>query len=297
MGFLSQTGVSFDPLATLSLSGTFSAGTWYDTVIQRPSLNQGIYIITVYFDTANAGASQYSCRSATVPFHWHAGGSNTTTAVTINNQQGFMGHAPNSFGQWDSAMELRIKHNYSNVNSGNQVLQIKFTNTMTLTGASSRNVTLYFRQFSQELMMQVYVLYKNSDNSVVSFLPDDLEQSDFDVHLNHHVGCSLTTNTIESPEYTEDDLSTALLPHHVSITDGVATVLTGAALEAANEAQEALFELNDLRNERNKRIAETDWWANSDLTMTAEQTAYRQALRDITDTYTSLEDVVWPTKP
>ncbi len=145
--------------------------------------------------------------------------------------------------------------------------------------------------------MQVYVLYKNSDNSVVSFLPDDLEQSDFDVHLNHHVGCSLTTNTIESPEYTEDDPSTALMPHHVSITDGVATVLTGAALVAANEAQEALFELNDLRNERNKRIAETDWWANSDLTMTSEQTAYRQALRDITDTYTSLEDVVWPTKP
>jgi hypothetical protein len=52
-----------------------------------------------------------------------------------------------------------------------------------------------------------------------------------------------------------------------------------------------------LRNERNRRLAETDWWASSDLTMTAEQTAYRQALRDITQTYTSLEDVVWPTKP
>lgn len=53
----------------------------------------------------------------------------------------------------------------------------------------------------------------------------------------------------------------------------------------------------NLRAERNRRLEETDWWANSDLTMTAEQTAYRQALRDITDTYTSLEDVVWPTKP
>jgi hypothetical protein len=30
---------------------------------------------------------------------------------------------------------------------------------------------------------------------------------------------------------------------------------------------------------------------------TDDQIAYRQALRDITDTYTSLEDVVWPTKP
>ena len=55
--------------------------------------------------------------------------------------------------------------------------------------------------------------------------------------------------------------------------------------------------LKALREERNRLIAETDWWALSDQTMTAEQTAYRQALRDITDTYTSLDDVVWPTKP
>jgi len=52
-----------------------------------------------------------------------------------------------------------------------------------------------------------------------------------------------------------------------------------------------------LRTERDRRIAQTDWWASSDLTMTAEQTAYRQALRDITETYSSLDDVVWPTKP
>jgi len=52
-----------------------------------------------------------------------------------------------------------------------------------------------------------------------------------------------------------------------------------------------------LRAERDKLIAATDWWASSDLTMSAERTAYRQALRDITDTATSLDDVVWPTKP
>jgi len=52
-----------------------------------------------------------------------------------------------------------------------------------------------------------------------------------------------------------------------------------------------------LREKRNKLLAETDWWASSDLIMTAEQTAYRQALRDITNTYTSLDDVVWPEKP
>lgn len=53
------------------------------------------------------------------------------------------------------------------------------------------------------------------------------------------------------------------------------------------------------RRERDRKIAETDWWASSDLTMTAEQTAYRQALRDITthDNWPYLEDGDWPTKP
>jgi hypothetical protein len=52
-----------------------------------------------------------------------------------------------------------------------------------------------------------------------------------------------------------------------------------------------------LREERDRLIAATDWWASSDLTMTSAQTTYRQALRDITKSATSLDDVTWPTKP
>lgn len=55
--------------------------------------------------------------------------------------------------------------------------------------------------------------------------------------------------------------------------------------------------LEVLKDARNLLLAETDWWASSDLTMTDAQKKYRQALRDITDTYSSLDDVVWPTKP
>ena len=65
----------------------------------------------------------------------------------------------------------------------------------------------------------------------------------------------------------------------------------------ANQPPSAEVLLEDLRDERNARLLETDWWASSDLTMTSEQTAYRQALRDITDNYSSLDDVVWPEKP
>lgn len=79
--------------------------------------------------------------------------------------------------------------------------------------------------------------------------------------------------------------------------DDSITQPTADAINAKLAELVAAEPLNALRLERNKRIAETDWWASSDLTMTAEQTAYRQALRDITSTYTSLDDVVWPVKP
>ena len=55
-----------------------------------------------------------------------------------------------------------------------------------------------------------------------------------------------------------------------------------------------------LRNKRNKLLAETDWWGASDNTMSAEQTQYRQELRDITNGLTTVEEVnavEFPTKP
>jgi len=53
-----------------------------------------------------------------------------------------------------------------------------------------------------------------------------------------------------------------------------------------------------LRQERNKRLAETDHWMFSDTAdVTQGQLDYRQALRDVTISYNSLDNVVWPTKP
>jgi len=61
-----------------------------------------------------------------------------------------------------------------------------------------------------------------------------------------------------------------------------------------------------LRVERDRLIAETDWWVLPDRTPTSEQLAYRQALRDLPSTATPVLDpttrlaisgVTWPTKP
>jgi|TARA_B110000259_G_C14004267_1_gene397421 hypothetical protein len=48
---------------------------------------------------------------------------------------------------------------------------------------------------------------------------------------------------------------------------------------------------------RDKLIQETDAWALSDRTMSDAQTAYRQALRDITGQAGFPTDITWPSKP
>jgi hypothetical protein len=58
--------------------------------------------------------------------------------------------------------------------------------------------------------------------------------------------------------------------------------------------------MTDLRFKRNNLLSQTDYLALSDQTMTAEMTAYRQALRDITNGLTTVADVeavVFPEKP
>mgnify|MGYP000751677525 CR=1 FL=1 len=59
--------------------------------------------------------------------------------------------------------------------------------------------------------------------------------------------------------------------------------------------------LNDLRLVRDAKLAETDWTQGADSPLTdskkTEWATYRQSLRDITDSATSLDDVTWPEKP
>ena len=79
--------------------------------------------------------------------------------------------------------------------------------------------------------------------------------------------------------------------------DGVTT--TKAEHEAVYQAELDERVSKSIRTKRDKLLAETDWWASSDLTMTADQTAYRQALRDITEhsNFPYLNEEDWPVHP
>ena len=64
------------------------------------------------------------------------------------------------------------------------------------------------------------------------------------------------------------------------------------------EETNALLEITN-RNIRNQLLQETDWTANSDVTMSAKMKTYRKSLRDLPThkNWPNLKSTDWPTKP
>jgi len=79
--------------------------------------------------------------------------------------------------------------------------------------------------------------------------------------------------------------------------DGVTT--TKAEHEAAYQATLDAKAAEAVRKQRDDLISATDYFALTDVTMDADMTSYRQALRDITDhvNFPYLEEADWPVKP
>ena len=72
------------------------------------------------------------------------------------------------------------------------------------------------------------------------------------------------------------------------------------AADSANRA------MSNLRYARTEKLKETDFYGNSDVTMSSDMTTYRQALRDLPSNYRTsdssalaedLSNLDWPTKP
>ena len=81
--------------------------------------------------------------------------------------------------------------------------------------------------------------------------------------------------------------------------DGNEVTTTKAEHEAAYQATLDAKTAKANRTKRDGLLSNTDWMALSDVTMSAEMTTYRQALRDITAhaNWPNLADADWPTKP
>ena len=86
--------------------------------------------------------------------------------------------------------------------------------------------------------------------------------------------------------------------------DSIQTEPTEAEIQAKIAELTAAEPLRQLRQQRNQLLQQTDWMANSDVTMSEEWRVYRQALRDLPNTQTpsldengQLTNITWPEKP
>jgi len=89
-----------------------------------------------------------------------------------------------------------------------------------------------------------------------------------------------------------------LNPSVVKVIDGVPYDKDDKEVTYDSDAVDTELNIQEVRMIRNTKLAETDWMSLPDApTMSDAWKKYRQELRDITNTYKSLEDVKWPTKP
>ncbi len=77
--------------------------------------------------------------------------------------------------------------------------------------------------------------------------------------------------------------------------DGVTT--TKAEHETAYQAELDAAAATTARTTRDSKLAESDWMGLSDVTMSADWTTYRQALRDVPAQESFPNDITWPTEP
>ena len=103
----------------------------------------------------------------------------------------------------------------------------------------------------------------------------------------------LKINTKAEVSVSDNDIDTI-------VWENGTTPISKTDIEAQLPTVELEIALEDLRAKRNKLLADTDYLALSDNTLSSDMTTYRTALRDLTnglDTVDKVNNVTYPTKP
>jgi hypothetical protein len=99
--------------------------------------------------------------------------------------------------------------------------------------------------------------------------------------------------------------------YNITWSDSKVSAVTGQDIDGNDIVIQTHFSGNDsdknarlladkwtaVRRDRDNRLSQTDYLALSDGTLTADMTAYREALRDVPEDNADVESITWPTKP
>lgn len=117
-----------------------------------------------------------------------------------------------------------------------------------------------------------------ADNKLAKYQPFEKE-ADAVAHAKEYNGFS-----IKDPEGDRDFWAVDMANKTVTRDDSAATTAATAR------------KMVGIRSKRDALLAETDWMANSDVTMSDAWKAYRKSLRDV-PAQADMDKITWPTKP
>jgi hypothetical protein len=98
--------------------------------------------------------------------------------------------------------------------------------------------------------------------------------------------------------------------YNIKWSDSKVSAVTGQDIDGNDIVIQTHFSGNDsdknarlladkwtaVRRERDRRLSQTDYLALSDGTLTADMTAYREALRDVPEDNADVDNITWPSK-
>ena len=150
---------------------------------------------------------------------------------------------------------------------------------------------MFVKTANNELVQYPYSIEQfRADNPTISF-PAEISNDTLAAHGVYPVGYE------PAPAY-DPATQRLVISSQPSLVNGSWVLTKSIENKTAEQiANDTATEGEKLRIRRNVRLAETDWCALSDVTMSAEMSAYRQALRDLPAQEGFPYTVTWPTKP
>jgi len=148
---------------------------------------------------------------------------------------------------------------------------------------------LYLKAIDNVVEQYPYSLGQlRKDNSNTSFprQPSLADLAEFDMYPVTEVTPTLADGEKLVKVWTPTLVSGEWILAHQAVTKTAEDLATESEVAWAN-----------LREQRDKLLAETDWTASTDVTMTADMTTYRQALRDLPANTADVFNPVYPVKP
>ena len=115
------------------------------------------------------------------------------------------------------------------------------------------------------------------------------------VQLSDYVSSTVETGTVYNIKWSDSKVS-AIIGQDIDGED-ITTQTHFTGDDTARDARLLAEKWANVRRDRDSKLAETDYLALSDSTLSSNMKDYRQALRDVPEDNADVDNINWPTKP